>query len=97
MTAKKTRRGKKLGTVEDARRILWKALERAGELADREEQEPGDVLRVLHAVSQAVTAYARVCDISELEQRLTQLEQLEQERAEADGGGHGPRLSRRTA
>ena len=95
MEEQKKGRGKKIGTVEDARRILWKALERAGELAEREEQEPGDVLRVLHAISQAVTAYARVSDVSELEQRLKHLEQIEQERGEALREG-GPRISRRT-
>ena len=88
------RRGKKAGTVEEARRILWRALERAGDLADAEEQEPGDVLRVLHAVSQGVAAYARVCEVADLEARLEALERA----AEQDADGEaGPRLPRRTA
>ena len=90
------RRGKKPGTVDDARRILWKALTRAEVLAEREEQEPGDVLRVLHAVAQGVAAYVRVCEVSDLEARLEALEQAEKERAEAEGGA-GPRVPRRSA
>ncbi|SEJ70170.1 hypothetical protein SAMN04488058_1157 [Deinococcus reticulitermitis] len=71
MAGKKRR---KAGTVEEARRILWRALERAGALADAEEQTPGDTLRVLHAVSQGVAAYVRVCEVAELEKRLASLE-----------------------
>lgn len=58
METKRRKRGKKAGTVEQARRILWKALEKAEGLADAEDMTPADTLRVLHAVSQGVAGYA---------------------------------------
>lgn len=96
MDTQKKRRNRKAGTVDEARRILWKALEQAGRLADAEESTPADTLRILHAVSQGVAAYVRVCEVADLEARLTALEAAEKERAEAESTS-GPRVSRRSA
>lgn len=87
------RKRRKAGTVEEARRILWRALERAGALADAEEGTPADTLRVLHAVSQGVAAYVRVCEVADLEARLEALERA----AEQEGGEVGPRLGKGAA
>ncbi|MPY67810.1 hypothetical protein F8S09_14150 [Deinococcus sp. SDU3-2] len=92
------RKRRKAGTVEEARRILWRALERAGALADAEEQTPGDTLRVLHAVSQGVAAYVRVCEVADLEARLEALERAAEREPEGQGGEKtGPRLGKGAA
>ena len=73
--ARQAKRHKKLsqpGTLEDARALLWKALERAGTILDNED----DVLslKAIHAISQGAAAYARIVEVGELEARLSALE-----------------------
>ena len=97
--AKKRKRRGEPGSIEDARALLWKALQRAGELLNAETVEDGvsrpdnhTALRAIHAISQGAAAYARIVEVGELEARLAALE--------AQGGEEdppGPRLSGRGA
>ena len=96
--AKKRKRRGKLGSIEDARVLLWKALQRAGELLDAETVDEAGMstpdnhtaLRAIHAISQGAAAYARIVEVGELEARLTAL-------AGAGEDTPGPRLSGRGA
>lgn len=90
--AKKARR-RKTGTLEDARALLWRALTRGGELL--EEEDPALSLKAVHAVSQGVTAYARVVEVGELEARIAAIEALRG--SGEDPGPPGPRLSKGAA
>lgn len=94
--AKKARRRGKPGTVEDARRLLWRALDRAGELLDVEDEEGKPdhalALKAIHAISQGAAAYARIVEVGELEARIKALE--EDKEAEE---GNGPRLGKGAA
>ena len=79
-TAKKKKR-LKAGTIEEARLMLWRALQRVEQRIE-EQEEPvslNDSLRVLHALSQAVGAYVKVVDMGELEARIQSLELHKQE------------------
>lgn len=60
------------GTLDDARRVLWAALTRAGRVLRA--RDHATALRGVHAVSQAATAYARLVEVSELEARIRALE-----------------------
>ncbi|WP_424951021.1 hypothetical protein [Deinococcus sp.] len=97
--AKKRKRRSKPGSIEDARALLWKALQRAGELLEAETvKEDGSVtpdnhtaLRAIDAISQGAAAYARIVEVGELEARIAALEGGEGEDTP------GPRLSGRGA
>ena len=91
--AKKARRRGKPGTVEDARRLLWQALTRAGELLEVEDPETGQpdntlALKAIHAISQGAGAYAKDTEVTDLAARIEALEAAKEE------GGTGPRLSK---
>jgi len=96
--AKRRKRRGKPGSIEDARALLWRALERAGELLEAETvKEDGSMapdnhtaLRAIHAISQGAAAYARIVEVGELEARIAALE------GEAEDPP-GPRLSGRGA
>ena len=87
--AKKRKRRGKPGSIEDARALLWKALQRAGDILESEDDTLS--LKAIHAVSQGAAAYARIVEVGELEARLTALEGGEGEDTP------GPRLSGRGA
>jgi len=96
--ARKRKRRGKPGSIEDARALLWRALERAGELLEAETVEDGvsrpdnhTALRAIHAISQGAAAYARIVEVGELEARLAALEAVDGE------DPPGPRLSGRGA
>jgi len=99
--AKRRKRRGKPGSIEDARALLWRALERAGELLEAETvKEDGSTapdnhtaLRAIHAISQGAAAYARIVEVGELEARIAA---LEGEGGEAEDPP-GPRLSGRGA
>jgi hypothetical protein len=99
--AKKRKRRGKPGSIEDARALLWRALERAGLLLGAETvKEDGSVtpdnhtaLRAIHAISQGAAAYARIVEVGELEARILALEGTPGEGEDAPG----PRLSGRGA
>ena len=97
--AKKRKRRGTPGSIEDARALLWKALQRAGQLLDAEIVEDGvsrpdnhTALRAIHAISQGAAAYARIVEVGELEARLAALEG-----ASSTEDPPGPRLSGRGA
>ena len=90
-TAKRKRRGK-VGTVEDARALLWKALSRAGDMLEGEDLPADMTLRLLHGISQAAGAYARIVEVSDLAARIEALEA-----AQEGEEGSGPRLPGRGA
>ena len=88
--ARQAKRRKKLsqpGTLEDARALLWKALQRAGDILDTDDDTMS--LKAIHAISQGAAAYSRIVEVGELEARLSALE--------GDGGATGPQLSKRGA
>ena len=89
--AKRRRRGK-VGTVEDARALLWKALQKAGDLLEAEDLTADQTLRLLHGISQGAGSYARIVEVSDLAARIEALEA-----AAEDGGEAGPRLPGRGA
>ena len=70
--AKKAKRRGKPGTLADAQAVLWRALQKAGELLDTE--DPHLSLKAVHAVSQCAGSYAKVLEVGELEARLQALE-----------------------
>lgn len=100
--AKKARRRGKPGTLEDARRLLWCALERAGELLEVKSEDPdtGEMkpdnalaLKAIHAISQGASAYAKIMEVGELEARIQALEDAGQAEEESSG----PRLGKGAA
>ncbi|WP_144012090.1 hypothetical protein [Deinococcus sp. LM3] len=91
--AKRARRRGKPGTLEEARALLWRALERAGELLEVE--DPAHALKAVHAVSQGAAAYARIVEVGELEARIAALEGQGGEGE--DPAPTGPRLRRGAA
>lgn len=77
--AKKARRRGQPGTVAEAQVLLWRALERAGELLEVIDPETGApdnalALKAIHAISQGASAYAKIVEVGELEARLEALE-----------------------
>lgn len=89
------RRRRKAGSLEEARRLLWRALERAGKLLEVEDPETGQpdnalALKAIHAISQGAGAYAKVCEVADLAQRIEAIEKA-QGITEEDTG---PRLAR---
>ena len=99
--AKRRKRRGKPGSIEDARALLWRALQRAGELLEAETvKEDGSsspdnhtALRAIHAISQGAAAYARIVEVGELEARIAALEGTGSEVEDTPG----PRLSGRGA
>ena len=85
--AKRQKRRGQPGTLEDARALLWKALQRAGTILENEDDALS--LKAIHAVSQGAAAYARIIEVGELEARLAALE--------GAGEDTGPRLSSKGA
>lgn len=90
-TAKRRRR--KAGSIEDAKRLLWRALERAGELLDSEDLSPDQTLKALHAISQGAGAYSKVLEVSDFAARLEALEKAHG----IDSADAGPRLGKGAA
>ncbi len=70
--ARRQKRRSQPGTLEDARALLWKALERAAAILENEDDTLS--LKAIHAVSQGTAAYARIIEVGELEARLSALE-----------------------
>ena len=63
--ARQAKRRKKLfepGTLEDARVLLWKALQRAGVILENDDDALS--LKAIHAVSQGAAAYARIIEVA---------------------------------
>ena len=71
--ARKAKRARKAGTVEDVRVKLWNALLRV-ETVLLDTDDAAVVLRAAHAMTQGAAAYARITEAGELEARLCELE-----------------------
>ncbi len=92
--AKKRRR--RAGSMEEVRRLLWRALSRAEDLLDAQKIDPetgeslpddGLALKAIHAISQGAGAYAKVTEVTDLAARIEALEA-------AKGEEPGPRLGK---
>lgn len=93
-----SRKRKKAGSMEEVRRLLWRALTRAADLLEVEDPETGQpdnalALKAIHAISQGASAYAKIVEVGELEARIKALEDA----GPADGEEAGPRLGRGAA
>ena len=71
---KKRRRARKMGDLQDARRVLWQALYEAERVLLDADNDAATTLKAVHAISQASTSYCRLVEIGELEARLSELE-----------------------
>ncbi len=73
---KKRRRIRKMGTITDAQRKLWQAITSAEEVLLDDQSDSQTVLKAVHAITSASTAYAKLVEIGEFEKRLEAVEQL---------------------
>ena len=71
----KYNRIKKAGTLEDARLKLWNALEHSESIMLSDSTDDATTLKAIHATVQAVGAYAKLYELTELEQREELLEE----------------------
>ena len=64
------------GTLQDGRLVLWRAIKRAERRMERAEREDDAnmTLRCFHALSQGLGQYARLWELTEMDERLTALE-----------------------
>ncbi|MBD1207851.1 MAG: hypothetical protein H9535_05460 [Ignavibacteria bacterium] len=60
-TAQKPHKRRKKGSLKEAKMRLWAAIERTTTIIENERQ-PETVLRAVHALSQSISAYARLND-----------------------------------
>lgn len=87
--AKRNRRA--TGDLAEAQKRLWRAVEMA-EACMRDAAAEGDragVLKAVHATTQAVSAFARVVEVGELEARLEEIEGALRSRTPSAGPGYG--------
>lgn len=70
---KKLKKVRKAGSVEDALLIQWRALS-AAEEALYDAGDASEVLKAVHAITQAASAYAKVSESHRLEERIAALE-----------------------
>lgn len=78
--ARRAKKARRAGTVEDVRLKLWNALLRAEDVL-MDADDTATVLRAVHAMTQGAAAYARIVDAGELEARLAALEETMQQQA----------------
>lgn len=76
----KARRAKKdkrlgVGTINDVKGKVWKAILAAEEVLDNNSAEDALKLRAVHAITQAAASYTKIVETGELEARLEELEQ----------------------
>lgn len=79
MSAKPTparrRRRSKAGNLEALRREMWHAVRRVSDLLDDPEAETAELIRAANALAALGNSYRGVTEASELEARLTALEE----------------------
>ena len=63
------------GDIQDLRRVLWSAVQKAATLLHDEGLDPAIQLRAVHAVTQAAGSYTKVLEACEFEARLKVLEE----------------------
>lgn len=76
MAKKKRRRARKVGSLQDALKAQWQAVDIARQIMLDDESEDDKRLKAVHAVTQANAAFAKLMEIGELEARLSELEKL---------------------
>lgn len=72
--ARMARRARKAGSIADVRRKMWQAIICAEAVLFNDGSDAATLLRAVHAITQASTAYARIIETGELEARLAALE-----------------------
>ena len=72
--AKSRRRIRKIGDLTDARRKLWQAITSAEQVLLDDQSDAVMVLKAVHAITSASTAYARLVEVGELEGRVSEVE-----------------------
>ena len=72
--AKKRRRIRKIGDLTDARRKMWQAITSAEDVLMDPQTDDQLLLKAVHAMTQAVQAYAKLVEVGELEEQLSELE-----------------------
>ena len=65
-----------MGTLTDTRRKLWQAITSAEEVLLDDQSDTLTVLKAVHAITSASTAYAKLVEIGEFEHRMDAIEQL---------------------
>jgi len=73
-SAKKRRRIRKMGDLTDARRKLWQAITSTEDVLLDPQTDAIMLLKAVHAITSASTAYAKLIEVGELEARLAELE-----------------------
>ena len=68
------KRTRKVGSVADARRVLWRAVRAVDCLLTVPDVTPTLVLRASHALAQSAGVYLRLVEADELEARVAALE-----------------------
>lgn len=78
---RKARKARTGGSVEDARKAMWAAVEALEDRVASTAEQEGDaseLTRLTHALSQAVQTFLKTYEVGELEQRMAAIEaQLE--------------------
>ncbi len=77
---KKQARLRKIGTLADMQRELWRAILCAKDVLQDPDSDTSATLKAVHAITSASTAYARLVEIGEIEARLEAVEELLKER-----------------
>jgi hypothetical protein len=67
--------------LDAARKKLWQAITTAEDVLLDNESDDIMTLKAVHAITQACTAYAKLVEASELEARLSELEQVMEQRS----------------
>ncbi len=74
MAVKKTKRIRKVGSIEDARKELWRAIIRVKEILMDTSTDDPTTLKSAHCMQQCVSSYVRLLEATDLEQRIEKLE-----------------------
>ena len=81
---RKHSRMRKIGTLADMRKELWRAVLCAKDVMLDASEDPATTLKAVHAITSAATAYAKLVEVDELEARITEIEQ-QQARTKTNG------------
>jgi restriction endonuclease Mrr len=71
------KRARKTGTIKDALKVVWAALQTAHEILKH--KDTAVRLKAVHAVSQTAATFTRMVEVGEFEARLDALEKAEAE------------------
>jgi uncharacterized small protein (DUF1192 family) len=79
-------RWRKAGDLEDLRRIQWRAVKMAERVAYDPRATRDEVLKASTRITQATTAYLKVLQVGELEERVKALEQAQAQEQRSTNG-----------